>query len=246
MYSIRKHLILLAACLSVMVGCSYRHNSPPVVNVDPVPPDEAMVKRDWPQVTATYPNGAVAAGPTNFNYEPKRNMPEWKYAFADSGTFFVNMVLLPYNLIKDPPTKVVVAPGETVGPTYTAQPVMPPPGMVQPNSYPVIENPGTEPATPPVVEPAPAAPSSEAPAMAPATPPAPETAPAPAPAPAPTEPAQVAPPAPAPQMTPDSNNSPGVAPRTPRVIEPPPPQATKNLAPPMPRAPATGPSLNKD
>jgi hypothetical protein len=225
------------------------------VNVDPVPPDEAMVKRDWPQVTAEYPNGAVAAGPTNFNYEPKRNMPEWKYALADSGTFFVNMVLLPYNLIKDPPTKVVVAPGETVGPSYTAQPVMEPASMAQPTPPPVIENPGAEPATPPVVEPAPAAPSSETPAMAPATPPAapaPEPTPAPAPSePAPPAPIQIAPqPAPAtppaPQMRPDSNNSPGVAPRTPRVIEPPPPQATRNLAPPMPRTPTTGPSLNKE
>src|SRR3954462_2330517 len=117
MFSIRKHSILLAASLSVIVGCTYRHNSPPVVNVDPVPPDEAMVKRDWPQSTAEYPNGAVAAGPTNFNYEPRRDQANWKYALSDSGTFFVNMVLLPYNLIKDPPTKVVVAPGETIGPS---------------------------------------------------------------------------------------------------------------------------------
>ena len=129
MFSIRKHSILAVACMSVMVGCTYRHNSPPVVNVDPAPSDEAMLKRDWPQVTAEYPNGAVAAGPTNFNYEPKRNQPEWKYALADSGSFFVNMVLLPYNLIKHPQTEVVVTPGETVGPTYTAQPVLPPAGI---------------------------------------------------------------------------------------------------------------------
>src|SRR3954451_7008461 len=62
---------LLASLL--LTGCAYRQNSRPVVNVDPIPPDEAMQKRDWPQVTSVYPNGAVAAGPTNFNYEPRRD-----------------------------------------------------------------------------------------------------------------------------------------------------------------------------
>ena len=88
MFWIRKNSILLAACMSVMIGCAHRQDSPPVVNTDPIQPDEAMQRRDWAQATAIYPNGAVAAGPTEFNYEPKRGMAEWKYNYADSGTFF--------------------------------------------------------------------------------------------------------------------------------------------------------------
>src|SRR3954453_20125783 len=147
MFSIRKKTLLLIACAGLF-GCSYRQNSAPVVNVDPIPPDEAMQRRDWPQAVASDPKGAVAAGPTQFNYEPKRNQPEWTYALADSGTFFVNMALLPYNLIKHPQWGVKISPGETVLPTYNAQPVMPPAGMMQPSTPPVIENPGAEPTTP--------------------------------------------------------------------------------------------------
>src|SRR5436309_2557657 len=120
---------MIVASLCALAGCAHRQNSAPVAVADPITPDEAMQRRDWPQATAGYPNGAVAAGPTEFNYEPKRGMPEWQYSLADSSTFLVNMALLPYNLVKHPQTEVVVTPGETVGPTYSAQPVMPPAGM---------------------------------------------------------------------------------------------------------------------
>jgi hypothetical protein len=265
--SIRKKCVLLAACMATMVGCTYRHNSPPVENVAPIPADEAMQHRDWPQVAAVYPKGAVVAGPTNFNYEPKRGMPEWNYYYADTSTFTVNMLLLPYNFFKAPPWTARTYPGETIPPTFTAQPVMPPAGMVQPGTTPVIENPGAQPSTPTVVEPGampppgsdtnpqatPPAPSPSettpvpAPTPAPETGPAPQATPAPAPQTAPAPSPQATPaPAPAPQATPEPAPAPGeVAPATPRVIEAPPPEATRNLAPPMPK-PTTGPVLNKD
>src|SRR2546430_2280485 len=125
MFLIRKKWILVTACIALISGCAHRENSPPVVNVDPIAPDEAMLKRDWPQVAAMYPNGSVAAGPAEFNYEPKRNMPEWKYYCADSGTFFLNMALVPYNLVKHPQMEVVSTPGGAVRRTYNAQPVLP-------------------------------------------------------------------------------------------------------------------------
>src|SRR3954453_22163507 len=161
MFSGHKKALLVIACAGI-VGCTYRHNSPPMETVAPVAPDEAMVRRDWAQSTAAYPNGAVAAGPTQFNYEPKRNQPEWTYTFADSGTFFVNMALLPYNLIKHPQSGEQIYPGETIGPTYTAQPTLPPAGVVEPGTSPVIENNGAEPTTPPVVEPGAVAPPTPA------------------------------------------------------------------------------------
>jgi hypothetical protein len=217
--------------LIALTGCSYRHNSPPEVLEEPVPADEAMVKRDWAQSSAYYPNGAVAAGPTQFNYEPKRNQtPEYKYYYGDSATFLVNMALLPYNLLKHPQGGVVVSPGETILPTYTAQPKLPSGYAMEPSTPPVIE-PGAEPTTPKVVEPA--APST--PAMnTPSTPPTPPATPAqasPATPPAPAE--KAAEPAPQPNATPPAPVKPseGAEPRTQRIIEPPPPEATKNLAP---------------
>lgn len=285
-----RKIILLAIGAITLCGCASanRHESAPVAVVDPVAPDEAMLKRDWSPAIAAYPNGSVAAGPTEFRYEPKRGMPEWRYAFADSGTFFANMLMLPYNIIKHPLGGVKIAKGETVPPSYTAMPVLPPPMVYQPTTPPVLE-PGASPTTPPVVEPptpgtdvtpaappagelpptppaeptppvnvvpAPAAPAETIPSIAPQpgtsptpvvspttdtiptiAPPVPEvTAPAPTPPVAPT---------PAPNIT----ISPGVAPTTPPVIEPPPPEATRNLAPPIhpaqDSAPTTQPDLNK-
>jgi hypothetical protein len=248
-------ILLLATGLCLLAplsGCSYRHNSPPVVLEEPVPADDAMQKRDWAQSTAFYPNGAVAAGPTQFNYEPTRNQtPEYKYYYGDSATFLVNMALLPYNLLKHPQGGVQIYPGETVLPTYTAQPALPPAYAMQPSTPPVIEQ-GAEPTTPKVIEPA----APETPAM-PSTP-TPNTEVKPQAA-TPAEPATPAAPAaktvePAPAVEPAPSAAPsapirpaqGVEPRTPRVVEPPPPQATKNLAPPMMRrSPATQPDMNK-
>src|SRR5262249_29537720 len=138
--------------LAPLAGCSARHNSPPEVLEEPVPADEAMIKRDWAQSAALYPNGAVAAGPTQFNYEPTRNMPEYKYYVADTSTFLVNMALLPYNLLTNPQGSVRIYPGQTILPTFTAQPKLPPAFAMEPSTPPVLEQ-GTEPATPKVVEP---------------------------------------------------------------------------------------------
>jgi hypothetical protein len=258
MFWIRKAglAVLVAAALSV--GCTHRENTPPMATVAPAVQDEAMQRRMWDQSTAMYPSGAVAAGPTEFNYEPKRYMvPEWRYWYADSFTFFGNMTLLPFNLIGHPQTQAVIYPGETVLPSYTAQPVMPPQAVVQPSTPPVIE--GAEPTTPPVVEPGttPATDNSTAPAPAPEATPTPPTEPAAQTAPATPQaaPAPEATPAPAPPTaapiapapTPEPAPAPGeVAPSTPRVIEPPPSQATRNLAPAVHLTPATTqPDLNK-
>jgi hypothetical protein len=295
-----KKIILLAISALTFCGCASRHESKPVAGVDPIAPDEAMQKRDWPQVVAAYPNGSVAAGPTEFRKEPKRGMtPEWKYAFADTATFFTNMVLLPCNIIEHPLGEVKVAKGETVGPTYTAMPVLPAPLVYEPGTPPVVEPTGTESATPPVVEPAAPSSGEVTPPTSPATditpatgevappiPPATDVTPPvnvipviPAPA-APTEalpsitpqpgtsPTPVVSPTtdnnptiapPVPEATPpapaaapttpppaDATVSPGVAPTTPTVIEPPPPEATKNLAPPIHPAEESAPTTQSD
>src|SRR5581483_1878004 len=208
-------------------GCVHRRDAHPFPTVEAVQPDEAMQRRDWAQSTATYPNGAVAAGPTEFQYETDTRLPVMQYNLAESATFLGNLVLLPYNLYKHPPDTVTVYHGEVVSPTSTAQPILPAAGAVQPSTPPVIENPGAQPSTPKVVEPGamapPAEPSSEAKPEVPAQPAAPETAPTtpapqnepmtPAPSQAPSGPAAPAPQAsPAPAPAPETAPAPAPAP----------------------------------
>jgi hypothetical protein len=254
-----KSLILLASLVALGGGCAYRRNSPPEALVPAVPLDDAMQHRNWEQATAVYPNGSVVSGYNEFRYEPRRDMEDWRYAYADTGSFFVNMAMLPYNLYKHPQSKPHTYPGETIGPSYTVQPVMPEPQVYQPGTPPVIEPNGAAPSTPQVIEPG--APvetnvksqaGGEAAPQPPAPPPLPpEVAPPPHPiqpqsaptavpaAPPPAAPAlqpQVvapAPPPPAPVAPPASSRGDGAAPSTPRVIESPPPAALKNLAPPI-------------
>jgi len=95
--------------------------------------DGAMALRDWSQSTALYPNGAAVAGPTDFNYEPKPDQKEWAYYYADTGTWGLNMLLLPFYGFATPQWDAVTYPGEVVQTTYTGQPPLPPqtsPGYV--------------------------------------------------------------------------------------------------------------------
>ena len=126
MFSIHR-IWTMAAAGTILAGCTRTnvvHPSP--LNRTPIVADGAMQIRDFEQSTARYPSGAAVAGPTEFNYQPKYNQPEWTYYYADYGTWALNMVLLPYYLIVTPQTNEVIFPGEVVPLTYTAQPPLPP------------------------------------------------------------------------------------------------------------------------
>jgi hypothetical protein len=135
MFSIRSGSLFvvmgLLACAGI--GCVARGVHPAPLNNTPLPPDQAIMLRDWPQQTAYYPNGAAVSGPTDFHYEVKQGEPEWTYYYADLGTWALNMVLLPYYLIVEPQWTEAVSHGEVVPVTYTGQPPLPPqmsPGYV--------------------------------------------------------------------------------------------------------------------
>ena len=126
MFSIHR-IWTMAAAGTILAGCTRTnvvHPSP--LNRTPIVADGAMQIRDFEQSTARYPSGAAVAGPTEFNYQPKYNQPEWTYYYADYGTWALNMVLLPMNLILTPQWNQVNYPGEVVQTTYTAQPPLPP------------------------------------------------------------------------------------------------------------------------
>src|SRR5437016_3607583 len=96
---------LLALCaLLAGAGCAARTPPKPDQLTDAtLKPDPAMERRDWDTSAAYYPNGAVVAGLTEFNFEPKHNQAGYVYYGADSFTFLLNVAVMPYNLIVTPP-----------------------------------------------------------------------------------------------------------------------------------------------
>lgn len=128
-----KTLTLAAAVGAVLAGgCNScpvqkKQNQPPVaLNDTPVIIDEAMQIRQWDVSTAKYQNGDTFAGPTMFAYEPKWNQPEWHYQFIDTPLFLTQLAGMPIMLFVTPPGKDLRYTGETIEPTYTAMPVLPP------------------------------------------------------------------------------------------------------------------------
>jgi len=102
-------------------------NSPPApVNDAPLIIDAAMQARDWDRSTAYYASGDTIAGSTGFLYEPAWNEPGWFYAAEETPLFIVQAVASPVTVALIPPWKSIRWTGETVEPTYTAMPVLPP------------------------------------------------------------------------------------------------------------------------
>ncbi len=126
MFSTRSTAAVIS--LGLLVGGCVKSNQvhPAPLNRTPVPVDGAMMIRDWPQSTALYPNGAAVAGPTDFTYEPKADQSDWSYYYADTGTWLLNMLLLPYYGFATPQWDAVTYHGEVVQTTYTGQPPLPP------------------------------------------------------------------------------------------------------------------------
>lgn len=110
--------------LSALTGCTrqtYGNNAP--VNEEPLTVDLAMQQREWDKSTAYYQNGDVHSWSTGFAYRPKGDA-RWQYYFADPGTYFVNLVTLPWTLYEE--RDGVTSEGDRIAPTYTAVPPLPP------------------------------------------------------------------------------------------------------------------------
>jgi len=94
------------------------------INTEPLAIDPAMQLRQWDPVTAAYENGSTFNNPTGYAYESKPGQPGYTYYYADAGTFFVNLVTLPYTLIAD--RGGAESGGVNLPPSYTAVPPLPP------------------------------------------------------------------------------------------------------------------------
>ena len=105
---------------------------PSQTRLDPVlpdpAPDEAAAVRGWEPQTYNYPNGGMIAGPTyNLNYEDR---PRWlandeAYAGAQAGILAVNILLMPFYMVVEPPLYPVTYHGSRYGPSMTIAPPMP-------------------------------------------------------------------------------------------------------------------------
>jgi hypothetical protein len=102
-------------------------NSPPLSLTAPViDVDEAMQARDWDRSVARYKSGAVVAGPIGFLYQPRSGQNQWRYQIVDLPLFLGNTALLPFAFAQTPPWKPVEWKADTVEPTYTGVPPLPP------------------------------------------------------------------------------------------------------------------------
>ncbi|HEX8324441.1 MAG TPA: hypothetical protein VF595_11070 [Tepidisphaeraceae bacterium] len=116
---------IVAVSLSLLAGCqrqTYVERQP--VDLGPMVIDQAMQQRQWEPVTAYYETGDTRHSTTGFGYAPRRDLPPPAFALADTGTFFVNLVTMPYTLYEQ--WNGVDSGGVKLPPSYTAVPPMPP------------------------------------------------------------------------------------------------------------------------
>jgi hypothetical protein len=129
--SLLKHLAI--ASTVAVVGCQRMYVSTPEPLAEEMTTvDEAMQLRQWAQTAATYPDGATVAGPTNFKYEARSKMSEWRYYYADPLVFTGNALAAPYWALREPPTREVIYQGMVIDPSHHAMPPLPPEFAVPP------------------------------------------------------------------------------------------------------------------
>ncbi len=117
--------ILCLAGLALLSGCvNSSTTSTGQINMEPLTIDPAMQQRQWEPQTATYANGDTVTWSTGFAYDADPEQEDWKYYFADTGTYFVNLVTSPYTAYKQ--RDGVASTGVQIPPTYTAVPPLPP------------------------------------------------------------------------------------------------------------------------
>lgn len=153
MSSIRNAILLVALAGIFAAGCQRPDYTGARAELNPTPIEEdpAMQIRQWSAVTASYPNGSVPAGATGIFRTPRRGMEGWEYYYADTSSFLLNVLALPYELWRTPPSREVIYPGETLEPTHTAVP--PIPGELRAEAPAIVEEPATQPAAVPTTQP---------------------------------------------------------------------------------------------
>ena len=130
MCSTRK-LAVGAITLGLVVFAGCQRIVPPAVvspvNDSPIAVDEAMQIRDDEPSTSTayYASGAAVAGGTSYLWQVHETIPPGYHRYAEVPVAAANIASMPVGLFVESPWEKQVYRGESVPPTYTAQPPLP-------------------------------------------------------------------------------------------------------------------------
>ena len=120
----------LLIALAIATGCSTRQQvTYEPLNQTPIVGDEAMALRaDWPKSVSSYANGTVVAYSTRFAYDTNVGHPYSGAVILEPTLFLIQTIMLPVQLVANPPFEEQAWFGAKVPPSYTMQPPLPPPG----------------------------------------------------------------------------------------------------------------------
>jgi hypothetical protein len=111
----------------VVCGCQ-RIIPPPVsspVNNPPMVLDDATQIRNYDQSVSYYPSGATVGGGTGYLWQTHETIPPGYVRYTDVPVALSNMVSMPVGVFIENPWEPQVYRGESVPPTYTANPPLP-------------------------------------------------------------------------------------------------------------------------
>jgi hypothetical protein len=122
-----RNAFALAVGLIVFAGCQ-RTVPPPMVSPVNNPPtviDQATQLRNYDQSTSWYATGASVSGGTGYLWQTHETIPPENHRFIDVPVALVNMISMPVGIFIEAPWEKQVERGESVPPSYTAQPPLP-------------------------------------------------------------------------------------------------------------------------
>jgi hypothetical protein len=115
---------------AISTGCSTQQKvvyEP--LNETPIVGDDAMALRaDWPKSTSHYANGDVVTWSTRFPYDSNVGHPTSGAVILEPALFLLQVIILPAELVANPPFEEQEWFGAEIPPSYTGQPPLPPPG----------------------------------------------------------------------------------------------------------------------
>jgi hypothetical protein len=122
-----RNVFALTLGLVIFAGCQ-RTVPPPLVSPVNNPTnviDQATQIRDYNQSTSRYASGASVAGGTGYLWQAHETIPPGYRRYADVPVATANIVSMPVGIFVETPWEKQVNRGESVPPTYTAQPPLP-------------------------------------------------------------------------------------------------------------------------
>lgn len=97
---------------------------PPSMRINPTPiaTDPAMEHRNWASSTAAYANGVTVASPTGLYVRADPRLPTLAQGAVETPLFLGQVIILPFDILWDPPWKPIAYPRAQAPSSYTAAP----------------------------------------------------------------------------------------------------------------------------